>query len=128
MSETETTTLATLASATELGQSVAGTTSGSVYVCVALSESAAMAIRVNHATYKVSVRVEPIAPSTVPSIMDDTKAMGLTPSPPTHASIHVSCGAGRSALMSVAAYVASFYWQFGGTVLPLDELRTKLGF
>ena len=78
-----------LADAGKMYQPVRGTSSGSVYSVVALSDSMKVAVRVG--AEKVSIRVEGPC-TTQPSAVKKLVEMGFAESKGTHFSMHLSCG------------------------------------
>jgi len=78
-----------LAEAGKLYQPVKGTSAGSVYATVALSETMKVAARVG--SDKLSIRVEGLC-ITDPKVVKKLIEIGFTESKGTHFSMHLSCG------------------------------------
>ena len=78
-----------LADAVQMYQPVRGTSTGSVYAVVALSDSMKVAARVTDA--KLSMRIEGTCLES-PKLVAKMEEMGFTPTKGSHYSMHMACG------------------------------------
>lgn len=118
-----------LAQATEVGQAVTGTSSGSVYLCCALHDHFAVAVRDKQGG-SMSLRIESTTGNPIPvTVANQLKEIGFTGNPESHLSQHFNATGG--ALIPAGAYGAvmeQLRWLFGAdklTTLPYAAVKGK---